>query len=688
MKNLSITLLLLALFLLTFGSAYAQDQAQAPTGQVQEEGLQKKVAAGTVVVAAMESIGYRAQHQVLEQMKETMQEVGGLIYLGVLISVILTAAMMGSYAPVIWLLVGPPIFVFVSGVDIGGKHNRISSSGPEWKFGAFKDKQNFKEKVMRRANGPVEVSFVFHKYNEIISELYQEIIKKVTSNDETVSMMFMARQRVMEDLFSMQLRDSNALQLAGIFLTQCSSELTLARYIASGTDNPEIMQETSYDTIKKEYCRMFPDPNKRIDDTALEEYLGTLNPAHVKSEPVSCARLWDWLRQITVKDIASQMEISGKAALGPEAATTAIGAAAMFSDVTSAIERRTVAERKAREKVKDPCPVGAGGEKLDGIESQGDATSVLINIVSGLMIRKEQIKGGETGFQMVMGGNLSGITKMENDAVGGIRTNVRGSEAQLRREKGQELATTRKYETFNFLMIFPYFQGALLYGLAFMYPFFAFLILVPGKADGFLNWLALWAWVKSWDIGWAVVMVTDRLLWEVMPHTTYYDIKDQGGYTPVNLMEMHYAGDFAYSLSLYWSIVCLLVTSVPIITAEVILGAKKGISSVFLGGLTDMGERLATAAGTYVASQAMGRGLDQRSAKIGSGMSSQISDTAKGKQDTDKAIKDKFGNDSANQSKVTSIPDPATGASPENTKERSNQQKNRRLEEDKKNGNP
>ncbi len=112
--------------------------------EVEAQNNGKKIASGMLITAAMESIGYRAQNQILTQLQGTFQELGGLIYIGVLFSIILTAGLMGSYSPVLWLLVGPPMFIYLSGVDIGGVNNRLSSSGPDWKFGPFKDYANLK----------------------------------------------------------------------------------------------------------------------------------------------------------------------------------------------------------------------------------------------------------------------------------------------------------------------------------------------------------------------------------------------------------------------------------------------------------------------------------------------------------------------------------------------------------------
>lgn len=616
--------------------------------EVEAQNNGKKIASGMLITAAMESIGYRAQNQILTQLQGTFQELGGLIYIGVLFSIILTAGLMGSYAPVLWLLVGPPMFIYLSGVDIGGVNNRLSSSGPDWKFGPFKDSANLKEKAMRRSDTPVEVSYVFHKYNEIISEIYQEVINKITSQDVTVPILFMARQRVMEDLYSMEMRDGNALELSGLFLSQCATEMNYARTVAAGRKDPQLRKEAEYSSARDEYCRLYPLPNKKVSSPTLEEYLTKLTPPHVKGEPVSCARMWVWLRQVTVKDVAGQTESALSNAFGPEIRSLALAANLATNKVLNNVTEKLISVRPFDENVPDPCPFESGGAQTEGIISQGNSFETLAQLMSGMLIKKQQVSGrSQTAFQKILSGDASGLTLIENKIAGGVKTNVGGSEAQLRRVKSSEFATARKYETFNFLMLVPYFQGALLYVLSILYPFFAMMVLVPGKASAFFTWLALWAWVKSWDIGWAIVMVTDQILWEIMPHTTYYDLRESGNFTPVNMMEMHFSGDFSYSLSLYWMMVSMLVTSVPIITAEVILGAKKGLSGVLLGGLTDISTRLSSAAENYVATKNLGRQQDGGVQSMILNSQRALSGSAAAGQDIQNNVNDRLGTQSS-----------------------------------------
>ena len=79
-----------------------------------------------------------------------------------------------------------------------------------------------------------------------------------------------------------------------------------------------------------------------------------------------------------------------------------------------------------------------------------------------------------------------------------------------------ELARLRQ-ETFTFAMQLPYYQGVLLYFMATAYPFLAFIVLLPGRAHNFLSVPLAWLWVKSWDIGFAVVITLDKIMYNALP---------------------------------------------------------------------------------------------------------------------------------------------------------------------------
>lgn len=71
-------------------------------------------------------------------------------------------------------------------------------------------------------------------------------------------------------------------------------------------------------------------------------------------------------------------------------------------------------------------------------------------------------------------------------------------------------------EVYTWAMMIPYLQGVLLYLLAVAYPFACIVILVPGMHKSILTWMSFWAWVKLWDLGFAIVVVLERSIWAMV----------------------------------------------------------------------------------------------------------------------------------------------------------------------------
>jgi len=86
------------------------------------------------------------------------------------------------------------------------------------------------------------------------------------------------------------------------------------------------------------------------------------------------------------------------------------------------------------------------------------------------------------------------------------------AEAQLR-TVGQK----SKFGEFHvWAQMIPYVQGVLLYVLAIAYPFACILIIIPGWHKTLFTWMSFYAWVKLWDLGFAVVESIEKTLWAMV----------------------------------------------------------------------------------------------------------------------------------------------------------------------------
>ena len=188
--------------LLMLSSAVAQVTPRGTTDN--------QASSGTIISSVMEQVGYHAQNQVLDNLSAQIELVAALVYLGVLVSILITVGLLGNYRAALWILVGPPLFFYTSGLEIRGQKNTIQGASVEWRFGAFRDtdetneqRESLNESEVGNSS-PTEVSYVFHKYNELVSELFQYLISEITNHNTRSQLIFTSRVRMMEELFAQQ----------------------------------------------------------------------------------------------------------------------------------------------------------------------------------------------------------------------------------------------------------------------------------------------------------------------------------------------------------------------------------------------------------------------------------------------------------------------------------------------------
>jgi hypothetical protein len=71
-------------------------------------------------------------------------------------------------------------------------------------------------------------------------------------------------------------------------------------------------------------------------------------------------------------------------------------------------------------------------------------------------------------------------------------------------------------ELYNAAIMMPYLQGILAYFLIVAYPIACMLVILPGHYKGFFTWVSFFAWIKIWDVGFAMVQVIERSVWAMV----------------------------------------------------------------------------------------------------------------------------------------------------------------------------
>ncbi|MCB0346614.1 MAG: conjugal transfer protein TraG N-terminal domain-containing protein, partial [Bdellovibrionales bacterium] len=131
-----------------------------------------------------------------------------------------------------------------------------------------------------------------------------------------------------------------------------------------------------------------------------------------------------------------------------------------------------------------------------------------------------------------------------------------------------------KMTLIHFAGSIPYVQGLLLYLLSMMFPFFALFLIMPGRYSAFFVWMALWVWVKSWDIGFAFIDVIRDILWKYTNPSLASAENQAFNWNDLSsvyaLINTH---DPLSGLNTYYTIVGILTIAVPAFTAHLCLGA-------------------------------------------------------------------------------------------------------------------
>ncbi len=598
----SLTLCLGALIFigsLLFSPDLASAQPAANDGRISDASV------GTLVAAVMETIGYVSQAKILNSengLGGMLQKLGALIYIGSILSALLAVALAGRYDVALWLLVGPPMFNFLiapppEGTNIG--------AGAEWHFGAFTDADNRKDKIVRGADVDIaeaqKVSWFFHAFNVVVSDMVQQFVKLITNDKVRQQMLFMTRQHVLEDLFAGVVDSPDLFGFAAFLNATCSEEMDAARIISLGQRDPDFRNSSEYKAAVKYYCDNFDKPRtisgvpKSGGAFRYLKDLKMLNDAEdVEIErqigKATCKQMWSWMLE--------GMEKAAKQTLGLSLAQRVYTKAPkeVFEQIVNDINTKMTSEKTLGDKTSTPpfqCAGGGGGGVTTPNVSSLDSSELVQLMFSAWMVRKvfSQDSKGQMLAQFAEHANV----QLQNSYYTGD-SSLEAADAIQRRFRVERMAEVTKYETYTLAMTLPYVQGAGLYVLATLFPFFALLVLIPGQAGSFFMWCALWVWLKSWDIGWALVMVADELLWSLMPHAAYFNnvkAEEANPYSnPITIFEAAFNGDYGYNLSSYYMLLAAMITAVPILTANAVLGSKKAVAGILVDGMKTMGTAL------------------------------------------------------------------------------------------------
>lgn len=667
--------------------------------------VSSRPASGTIIAGALETAGYRAQEHVLKSLGEMLDTLGVLFYVGSFGLALTVIALTRQYSMGLWFLIGPTLFTFfVKNTTVG--------TGVEWRFGAASGGVDaFVEALDGSDSGDMtsEVAWFFQEYNVFISNTMQTLISVLSADNIKDQALFMARQRILNDIVGSEAESSGVTDLARFSIAHCSQQLDAARIIALGKRDPAYRHSPEFrDAIRYYYGDQEPatpgiqsltvadyqryahalhegtcnestrnsgeykeaqnalkykstEINKKtieVRHQGVLNYLATLYPAvrdnqniplfdakdpttedvpqyalngaemaqcldveslsglaslntSTESVLMSCEQLWCWMGAAVAIEATDRLkETTNKYAGAKEIMKDAEHDAFMkelYGDISRKLTKPApllIPQISTIEEIKE------NGEAVPHVQFEKSCAranpdpSIIPVIVGGYMIRKVMQSDVKTAMREQLMSRSGFRTSGHNyDLM--RQPNESYTDEQMyqfmRDAKNYQYSQSQQYQWFTYALMLPYIQGVILFALSVLYPFFALMLIIPGRANAIVTWMLLWAWVKSWDVGFAVVMVVDGVLWQLMPHSATWDPIKDPNHGPITMLESAFEGDPAYSLTSYYMILGVMLSAVPVLTGKFLVGGAFGAAAKLLDAGKELGAKFGRQQEVWVA---------------------------------------------------------------------------------------
>ena len=556
---------------------------EVPGLSVQDGASNYNGGVGYAVAAYLQTKGLVDQAKILVDFKEAMEWIAALFWLASIGLAIGSVAVMGSYRQAAYLIIGPPLFFYMITTTIDADGTKLMV-GSDVVPGSIKDQNNMLTWIgaidgqlsdgadgpQTTAGGKAKISFFFGIYDTVITELVQAVVKVMLNTENKDHLRFVARERIRSYLlqavpddgpFSRLIMKYHFGQCAeGIKAFQAEGGKHMSRRVAHRT-------HTDIDnTLKRVQNNQWTRPNITIQEESVRMYLIGMSQTTIdkagtpfgKDAPVpftdvnqtqidvSCHEIWVWVRDSIIAHANTVLDPAHIQKISPD-----MGSRYNWQEAYDDVQEWLKA-----------APKGTG----DGAET--DPVKVL-----AAYIYKNAVNNPNHSALQTQVASRSTFNSKEFEAVFG---DIEDAETHGGYFKMRYFASA-----------VPYIQGMLLYLLTIAFPFFAIFLVVPGRATSFLTWCSLWAWVKSWDIGFAAVNVVRDLMWHltsgwVNQFDRTIDLSDPG-----DIIAVGFNNAPLMTENLYWLVMSGLTVSVPVLTAHLFMGAtelydmaKKGIDEV------------------------------------------------------------------------------------------------------------
>lgn len=536
--------------------------------------------AGTLIGSVLESTGYHYQEAVLEAFQAPFEnEVGGLLYILAIVLAITYTATQGGFKMSAWLLIGPPLFFSIIQVQ-------QTIPNARWEFSEQTRNNEEGDAARQEADEAQEaqasVSMVFAKYVEMISATVSSIVSTISDGRENADLWFLIKAELYAATHTSESSDVGLTHLIhhGL-LINCAEVVYWARaiedpifrdfdpndpllpVIASQIQKSKDFFAPSKQNAQENFDRAYKETRFNVTEESARYLAAQVLPEgfsfeelesetkRIQDKTFSCQDVWRAVIDGILNDSGDKYKTLMKTA------------------EDHGIPEDTIKNLFLQANGIDTGDPLVFDEEENGPDVGGPEVNRIVRIIALYHLRNESRRPD-------MGSWISQMAGRHEARL--IRTQLDGESSMYERSRLSVLEWAEKERLIHSAASLPYYQGLLLYLLGTTFPFFALLLLIPGKHTGFLMWFALWFWVKSWDIGFAIVMLLDDLLFalfaieqqdfgkvrELQVGSEEADMK----LTMASLAEL----DPTFQLATYYSLVGVALMAVPIASAQIFLG--------------------------------------------------------------------------------------------------------------------
>ena len=534
---------------------------------------------GHWVSAVLQTAGLYAQGHMLDAYGHFIFTVGGLIFTFAVLAAIVTVALHGNYGQLLYFIVAPGLFLFMLTVTVD-----VCSVRYQFGFATIDNScEDLKKPLMSIApdyyEGTAKVSWFFANFDKLVSYIVQKTVSVITPTANHEHIVKLARERLILKLARARISDPAFQELLSIaMLGECSASFSRAMDMATiGPDDSqlsEIAKSVGFDPVVNkdrmekalsEYKVLREQPiwldqplKDLLSQQKFEPFLSATN-INI-NEPLTCHQIW-------------QTVIYGSY-LGAQSFFTSTKEdqriyPAIFPDGdTTQWDEEVV--RDVKEKLFDSPFLSGAPVFIPGVADDDDARSAMI--LAGFYLRNA----------------------LSYNSLGGMTVRNRRYEMYNEPAYRFDFATVAQHDAaanaldlVHFAAYVPYAEGILLYFLTATFPFFALFLLIPGRQGSFAIWMSLWAWVKSWDIGFAMVHVLRDVIWHITPsfsaENTLYNLNVLDFDNPATILTMVFQNDPISNLNTYFFIVSMFTIGVPAVSAQMFAGAAQVYGAISKG---------------------------------------------------------------------------------------------------------